>query len=543
MRVITGDECGLLKEVIPNSVSYTHEEAAPISSRVQAITPLEQQSRNRGIVALTKLQSGERGIAELNYSFAALLHNGTVETYQGQGPSLCQRKKKSAAPSFFNFSQKQVIKDLFKNFDSASNPASPLHPVGIGCCHDAGGKTLLAACTSRGDVSVIGSSGEHQFKVEAQYDTAVVSNYENQNREKRSIAKHPPCFITAFAVNNTTSTADLQCAVAGREKETVVLDLQTGQVIWKAKNVKDNLQTLLSYPIWGTAMQFLPYNSTTSNLLAVGTAYKQVRIYDLRSETRRPVLMSPLDPMKGLRDGEDATVPYRVTSLCTLGGSHFIGAGDAAGYAYSLDIRNLKHVMGRYRGPCGSIRGMSAALEAHENPQDGEKHKGTLAMVGLDRYLRTFNVASRKSLDSIYLKQRLNCCLTFDEPPFYNKQEIEEDEDDAPEADFSGAIDDEDHVKDIKFGSDSDNEGPGSGSGDDSSDEAEEIENKNPSGNNDDFHSGTSDDDDDKDEVGLDDEDEDDEDTDDEDDGYELTEDIKRKAIKTENHQKKRRKA
>merc|ERR1712166_537757 len=110
-------------------------------------------------------------------------------------------------------------------------------------------------------------------------------------------------------------------------------------------------QTLLQQPVWPTAIQFL---NKESNLMAVGTAYKQVRLYDVRenSKTRRPTSLTP-----------EGLLEYRVTCLCQVD-EHELVVGDTAGYIYSLDIRKMgrnpkgpaNRDMGRYAGPVGSVR-------------------------------------------------------------------------------------------------------------------------------------------------------------------------------------------
>jgi ribosome biogenesis protein NSA1 len=132
--------------------------------------------------------------------------------------------------------------------------------------------------------------------------------------------------------------------------------------------------------------------------MAVGTAYKQVRLYDVRenSKMRRPTQTTP-----------EGLLEYRVTSLCQTS-DHELVVGDGAGYIYSLDLRRLgrdlkaaaNKDMGRYVGPAGSVR----QLKKHPTlPR--------LAAVGLDRMLRIYDTKKRLQLDCIYLKQRINCVL------------------------------------------------------------------------------------------------------------------------------------
>lgn len=132
--------------------------------------------------------------------------------------------------------------------------------------------------------------------------------------------------------------------------------------------------------------------------MAVGTAYKQIRLYDVRqdSRTRRPFASTP-----------EGLLEHRITSLCQVD-EHQLVAGDAAGYMYGFDIRTMSRKkdnrtrinLGRYVGPSGSVRQI-------------KKHPTLplVAAVGLDRMLRIYDSNKRKMVDCVYLKQRLNCVL------------------------------------------------------------------------------------------------------------------------------------
>jgi ribosome biogenesis protein NSA1 len=167
--------------------------------------------------------------------------------------------------------------------------------------------------------------------------------------------------------------------------------------------------------MWTTTMQYLHAptaytngsDGTPQNLLATGTAYKQVQIYDIRtaSTTRRPVLYTP-----------EKLLSHRTTALCQLPDGNTLAVGDAAGDCHLLDLRHMHygHVnanrlrkkaaeeigLGRLVGPGGSIR----QLAVHPTLP-------YLACVGLDRKLWTWDVTRRKMVDCVYLKQKLNCVL------------------------------------------------------------------------------------------------------------------------------------
>ena len=200
--------------------------------------------------------------------------------------------------------------------------------------------------------------------------------------------------------------------------------------------------------MWTTSIQFLhtPTSAISSgnipsNLLATGSAYKQVQIYDIRvssggsgaaTSTRRPVLYTP-----------DELLSHRITSICQLNNNgNTIAVGDTIGDVHLLDMRKMhsgkpshrsrynntssKHKakeeigLGRLVGPGGSIK----QLYVHPTLP-------IISCVGLDRKLWTYDVNRHKMIDCIYLKQRLNCMLVCDDESWNvtnDEDEIDEEE-------------------------------------------------------------------------------------------------------------------
>lgn len=232
--------------------------------------------------------------------------------------------------------------------------------------------------------------------------------------------------------------------------------------------------------MWTTSIQFLhtPTSAIStdspSNLLATGSAYKQVQIYDIRvsssggggaTSTRRPVLYTP-----------DELLSHRITSMCQLNNNNgnTIAVGDTIGDVHLLDMRKMhsgkpshrnrynnntsssKHKakeeigLGRLVGPGGSIN----QLYIHPTLP-------ILSCVGLDRKLWTYDVNRHKMIDCIYLKQRLNCMLVCDDESWNVTND--EDEIDEEENGSSMNVDDdlevEDEVEDYVNSDDEDEEG------------------------------------------------------------------------------------
>jgi ribosome biogenesis protein NSA1 len=344
MRVITGDECGRLKEVLPLK-NVIHS----IPSNV---------SRSLGITSLAWVKRN-------SYDQYASLHlNGTVSFWDGH----------------------QKIASLDNVFNHQTYAAA-LRALGLTRVDNA----RLCACDMQGTVSVIANASDD-----------------------KQIQKQPAAVIHSFSAATTAKSQDTalfsamttnanRVALGGNERETVLMDLQTQQQVWKAKNIPPDPQTLLHAQVWPTSILFLSdSNITTSisatdstatlNTLAVGTAHAQVRLYDIRAQ-RRPTHIKHLEG--------------RITALCQLNG-HTLIAADAAGTILEWDLRAPDTAVAqRYVGPAGSIR----SLQTHPT-------LSKFVAVGLDRMVRVFDTTNKNNGKQqqacVYLKQRLNAVLVAD---------------------------------------------------------------------------------------------------------------------------------
>ena len=111
-------------------------------------------------------------------------------------------------------------------------------------------------------------------------------------------------------------------------------------------------------------------------------------MYDTKSNRRRPVLC--------LEWPDEA-----FTAISSTPCEHEVLVGTAAGHIAQYDIRMTHKGMRRkYRGCTGSIR----SIDCH--PQ----HK-CFGVVGLDRFLRIYDIDQPKPIQRMYLKSKLNHVL------------------------------------------------------------------------------------------------------------------------------------
>lgn len=532
MRILTGDECGLLKETIPElcrqpppSHAYDEKQSknhlllAASRDESLAVTRIGdgEQGRAGGAVGLAKLpfvprrrrartlrtgddEDEDEGEDEEDedgsgaFGFASLRIDGTVETWSASRPGYDEDGYTSSSAVAGGYRLVDSVSDVFgyeeegKNENGSKNGATDveaaaaetavvkgwetrqkIRPIGMASSLSAkGDNPLLTCCDSAGRVSVLRADA---------LGKGVVARYDAFGGGKRKKNLDSITYTKGMYNNNQVATAmavdgsGRRVAVGGRERETTILDVETGKQIWKAKNLPPDPQTLLQQPIWSTALQFLQQSTAadvtgSDNLLAAGTAYKQLRIYDIRCDAggsdssfiprRRPVLKTP-----------EGTLPNRITALCELRDGYSIAVGDAAGFISALDLRRFgdkrsSNEFGRFVGPGGSIRGM----EMHPTLP-------VLACVGLDRTLWTFDAKTRKKLDCVYLRQRVNCMMFCDDGAWDPYAVEEVDESGLPGntwEDVDGDIEEEDRVADYV---DSDEDADG----EDSDDDEEAVEN------------------------------------------------------------------
>ena len=408
MRLITGDECGLIKECIPElSVGKGMTNEAQSSWNGPMKIPISKDKGFLKVNGASSAMARRNGVAGLTWvqekddaSFASLRLDGVVQVWerssmdQGDFGKYRPLHEESSSSCFSETGEIEAIRPATK-------------PLGLYSFQNDTSDIRLCACNAFGQVAVLNPLDEDAPLVLKRFST-VKSNDEHN--------KFGLPFITATAVDKRNQ----RVAVGGQERETTLWDLETSKQVWKAKNLGADPQTLLPPQVWPSAISFLHEADTSigSNLMAIGSAHCEVRLYDIRDDSiqRRPISYTP-----------NGLIEYRVTSLCQIDPFNIV-VGDSSGDIHTLDLRTLGKkkkdktvsTMGRFVGPGGSIRMMA-------------KHKehSTLAAVGLDRMLRLYDSKTRKHLYCMYMKQRLNCVLFGEEPSLFDGGEDIDQEDEV----------------------------------------------------------------------------------------------------------------
>ena len=202
-------------------------------------------------------------------------------------------------------------------------------------------------------------------------------------------------------------------ALGGREKELAVWDIATQKAIYTAKNIGNDMLNL-RVPVWNADLDF---RSGSENELLALTAAREIRHYDMRiggHGKRRPVYSIPVDGTK--MDVGDCRF-----NAMALYGDHLAICGDVVGGLSMFDLRQRISV-GAMAGGGGSVRDISV-----------DEERGMIACCGADRYVRVYSIKSLKKLElaaatpgrssvgkkmlhRLYLKQRTNGVLIVPAP-------------------------------------------------------------------------------------------------------------------------------
>jgi hypothetical protein len=353
IRLVTGDECGLVKLV-----------DATKRLLLSTLGSGDEQTRKREIVQTVWLPSSQAEEDDENVP----LSTSRVATLTRAG-----------------------IVEIWDTSAGAGTLGKRLHR-----CSGAGEDGILLA-TRRGRFVTVSKDGFVRIfshsSVNANDTTAPVSQWSSSSLEYWS----PPC---TFRVAENVVCAKLHrdgthLAIGGKEVELSVWDINQGKQIWQAKNVENDFLDM-RVPVWIRSLTFLrDFDSTVvssshSYLIAIASAYKHLRIYDTRSSDARPI--------KSIEIGD-----YGFTSLALSGDGRSLITGDASGFLRRMDASSLE-LTGTLHGPAGSIR----SIDSHPTLP-------YVASVSLDRCLWIHNIHTRQLVRRIYLKQRLNSVM-FERP-------------------------------------------------------------------------------------------------------------------------------
>ncbi|CAK9028687.1 unnamed protein product [Durusdinium trenchii] len=228
-------------------------------------------------------------------------------------------------------------------------------------------------------------------------------------------------------------------AFGGLENDVKIYDLERKEVVWTAKNVRED-SLCLRVPVKVSTLGWATKMCPSRSLITCTTTDGKVRIYDANSQ-RRPLFELLIGYLVGSGTGgytgtmDDTKRPQLCSKVAQVRGDQWaLLTADTMGIIREYDLRNLpkseaasvppgrkahlklanKELPFRrgYKGTMGAIRD----LDVHCSGK-------ALAAVGLGRFAYVFPTAGKQMLTKVYLKQKLNCVLMSSEAMIEAKKE------------------------------------------------------------------------------------------------------------------------
>ena len=300
--------------------------------------------------------------------FKALRVDGGQQSVSRIGEELQSRSRgvcQLALAAFDGVAQRfhaSLVNGCIETYERVEGEAWKLASVCEGLADEPAGLFALAG----GRVATVGRAGDFQVSSLAG-EAGDVANWDtSEGKEAHD--------VSACDVREATGAF----LVGGRETEASQFDLETGARTWRAKNVPhDKLD--MRRPVFVGAAAFLGDHE-----VAVGTAYAELRYYDVRA-SRRPV-----------HEVKDAT-DRGVKAIAVLDDGTVV-LGDQTGDIKAYDPRTRK-LKKRFAGPSGSVR----ALAKHPT------RPNLFAACALDRHVYVWDVNHhlQSPVAAVYCKQRL----------------------------------------------------------------------------------------------------------------------------------------
>ncbi|KAI8146937.1 WD40-repeat-containing domain protein [Fennellomyces sp. T-0311] len=378
MRVITGDEAGLVKAIIfPPKVVEVPRKKKPRNNDNDD----DDDKKDEPKIAIKKFGTINKAEAVQKLCWGEL--DGTRHIVAAY---------KSGKVQYLDVETGDVVREY------RDEHAGPDKGTFVGLHADS---KHLVTCTSTGHVSYTLLSSYTNNKINS---TTCISS--SLGADLCVMRVHPirTHLFAAAGKENDLKVYDANLLASDKEED------KQKAIVFQAKNVRNDFLDL-RVPVWIHDLQFLNEDGTR---IVTATHYHQIRVYDTKKQ-RRPVSDYEIgkNPLLTLQVGVDYDHVIYTDTMSTVA---------------TVDLR--KGTVGaHYKGFTGSVTGLTVAPHPPFAESSSDK-KPLLASVSLDRFLRVHEMSTqfRRIEQKLYLKQRMTCMLV-DETFEFPKEEDEEEED------------------------------------------------------------------------------------------------------------------
>ncbi|KAG2223007.1 hypothetical protein INT45_012306 [Circinella minor] len=385
MRVITGDEAGLVKSVVfPPKV----EEPKQRSKKVKQEE--EEKKKNEPTMILNKFGTIDKNEGVQKLCFGEL-----------DGKRHIVVARKSGKIQYLDIETGQIEREYQDENINKDSKFVGLHAT----------EKYLITCTTSGHISYTLLSS---YKKDTINKTTCISSTLGANLFVMRVHPTRPHLFATGGNENDLKVYDAEVLMKEEDEKKAL--------VFQAKNVKNDMLDL-RVKVWIHDLHFLNEEGTR---IVTATHYHQIRVYDTKKQ-RRPISDFDIgkNPLLTLHIGVDFDHVIYTDTMSTVA---------------TVDLR--KGTVGsHYKGFTGAVSDVAVTPQPSftaVNDND-KKTKPLLTSVSLDRFLRVHEMSTqfRRIEQKVYLKQRMTAVLideTFEFPKDEEKEEEDQEENDMWDA-------------------------------------------------------------------------------------------------------------
>eukprot|EP01080_Neovahlkampfia_damariscottae_P011518 gene11518-4682_t len=209
--------------------------------------------------------------------------------------------------------------------------------------------------------------------------------------------------IDCMRVFHHQNDSKIEYGIGGKENLIKIYDLETQKITFKTKNVKHDFLDMRQ-PLAVSDLCFMD-----ENLIAYCTLYHQIRLHD-RRQGPKPIMQKAYGEF-----GFTRIIPSPLSPL------NEVICGALNGQIIKLNWKDVnKKIIGAYKGSPGSVRDFSL-----------HPSLSYFSSTGADRFVRIFDLESKKLLYSSYVVQKQNAILFTSDKE--NKENSDEESENSEE--------------------------------------------------------------------------------------------------------------
>ena len=236
MRIITGDECGVLKETIPELSrcdETKNDSYLGVEDGVMRIGGLGSMKRSRAVVDLAFCDRYLDDATGSGFNFCALRFDGSLERWGANAPN--KSKEDRICGGSYEMLESLNLFEKRNNENIRTNIGRPIAMCSAMRYPNDRKASIITCCTSGGELFVVDLE---------RMDSGITAKYDIYSKTGSTLSYTKGSFLNRDIVSSLAmGHCGKRVAVGGRERAATILDLETGKQLWKVRhsNVAPNI--------------------------------------------------------------------------------------------------------------------------------------------------------------------------------------------------------------------------------------------------------------------------------------------------------------